>query len=225
MQQPSLNSITTIIASHLDREFDEPFKRMLGEVVDNWRSTLLGRSLEKHPSQRAIYRQTLFVPMEEAAAVACNVSIPLCNVARSKDVIPTPLRSGSITFDYVGSIDGLNPFRLSSPGTVESLSSGKYSRNSYFYEYTNGYIEVRQNRKLPMIRVDGVFDRPTEVMQLNCKYAGHGCDWWNDPYPVTGDLAQMITQYMLTVDYNRINVPNGQEIEVNLASPKNKQEA
>jgi len=225
MPQASLNQITTIIAGHLDREFDEPFKRMLGPVVDAWRSTLLGRSLDKHPEQRAIYRQTLFVPMEMASNVSCNVSVPLCKVAKSKMELPVPLRSGNFTFDYVGSIDGQNPFQLAAPGTLYYLSAGKYSRHSYFYEYTNGRIEVRQNKHLPMIRVDGVFDRPMDVMQWNCQQTGNGCDWWDLPYPATGDLVQMIIQYILTVDYNRPNVPDGKEIEVNAMSPKNKYEA
>ncbi len=221
-QSPSLNMITTAIASHLDRELDDPFKRLLAMKVDVWRSTLVSRSLDKNPKQRSLFRQTLYVPMEEASPVDCNVAFPMCAVAKSKFPIPGPMRTG-VLFDYIGTIDGRRPFGLAVPGMLIPLTSGKYSRNNIFYEYTNKYIIIAQNKRIPMIRVDDVFDDPLQVMELNCQN-GMDCDYWDKPYPCTYDIIQMIIQYILHIDYERTDVPDIREIEVNPLVPKNKYE-
>lgn len=221
----SLNKITTMLASHLDREQDEPFKRILAMKVDSWRSTLISRSLEKHPDQRPFFRQTLYVPMTETEiTTCCGISVPLCKVAASTKTIPTPMRIGGTLFDYVGSVDGLNPFRKADPGMLTYMSAGPYGSKIIYYEYENTTrIIVRQNPHLPCIRLDGVFDNPLAVMEFNCQQ-GIGCDFWNQPYPITNDILQMVTQYILQVDYNRQNVVEAREVEVNPLVPKNKYE-
>jgi len=223
MAQDSLNKITTEIASHLDREQDEPFKRILAMKVDHWRSTLVSRSLVKHPQQRKFFRQTLYVPMSQAdMTTGCEIPVPLCQVAKSQYPVPMPMRISNTLFDYVGSVDGLRPFREADPGSLSYLSTGYGSLITYYEWENNQDIKVRQNKFLPFIRIDGVFDKPLDVMEWNCKYKGI-CNFWDMPYPITGDMLQMVTQYILQVDYGREpNVPNTQEIEVNPLSPKNK---
>ncbi len=124
---------------------------------------------------------------------------------QSKDIIPLPLRFGTTLFDYVGSIDGLNPFRIATAGTGNMLSANKYQQGDTFYEYTNKKIQIRNNKTnfankpLPMIRVDGVFDNPIDVIKYNCSVTS--CDYWDQPYPVTNDILQMIIQYILEIDF------------------------
>lgn len=216
---PSLNEITTLIASQLDRELDDPFKRSLGLRVDVWRATLAGRSLRNNPQQKSLFRQTLWVPMEESKPTACNVALPMCPIARSKYEIPNPMRIDNSLFDYVGAVDGSKSYQLTTPGTTEFLMSGKYSHKNIFYSYTNKYIELAK-ANLPMIRVDAVFDNPLQVMELNCRN-GIDCDYWDKRYPCSYDIIQMCIQYIIQVDYQRPNVPNIQEIEVNPMVPKN----
>lgn len=230
MAQDSLNIITTMIASHLDREQDEPFKRLLAVKVDYWRSTLISRSLDKHPQQRKFFRQTLYVPMEQTSmTTGCEIPVTLCKVARNQFSIPMPMRVGNTLFDYVGSVDGLRAFREADPGTLPYMSAGFGSLITY-YEWENSQdIKVRQNKFLPFIRVDGVFDKPLEVMEWNCKYQGI-CDFWDQKYPITGDMLQMVVQYILQIDYGRapgrgeLNIPDTREIEPNPLAPKNKVE-
>jgi len=229
MAQESINRIVTIIASDLKRETDEPFKRLLAVRVDFWRSTLLSRSLEKHPEQAAYFRQTIWVPMVCQSELPCQGTFPLCNTMISKVPIPTPLRYGSTLFDYVGSIDGNNAFKYASVGTADIMHEGsKYSKKT-LYDYIENRIVMRNKREdyldkpIPMIRVDGVFDKPMEAYQFNCK-GGNDCDFWDKPYPATGDMIQMIIQYILQVDYGKDKDKNTSappEIEVNPAIPRN----
>lgn len=220
----TLNSITTSIASHLDRIQDEPFKRMLALKVDAWRSKLIVNSLEKHPEQRKFFRQTLYVPLVAADQVPCDLPFSLCKSMRSVDTIPIPMRLQGILFDFVGTVDGRTPFREASPGTITYLSAGKYSGKIVYYEWKNiapeGWHFELLSSGVPMMRVDGIFDKPSEVFEFNCNN-GVGCDYWDLPYPVSGDLLQMITQYILQVDYNRAKVPESNETEVDPNSPKN----
>lgn len=220
----SLNKITTELASSLDREQDEPFKRILAQKVDHWRSTLTARSLEKHPQQRSLFRQTLYMPMSETeVTTCCGLTVPLCKVAKSTKKVPAPLRGNTI-FDYVGSIDGMNAFRVAPAGMMPAMTAGSWGNMVIYYEYENrDTIIIRQNTKIPCIRIDGVFDRPLEVMELNCQQ-NIDCDYWNQDYPISEDILQMVVQYILQIDYNRPNVVESREIEVNPLVPKNKYE-
>lgn len=230
MPQESINRIVTLIASHLKRETDEPFKRMLAVKADQWRSTLVSRSLEKHPEQRSFFTQTIFVPMQCDSLVPCELtSIQLCNVMKSTKIVPLPMRFGTTLFDYIGTIDGKKGFYNASPGTLDSLQAGKYTGRNTFWEYTNKKILIRNNKinfnekPIPMIRIDAVFDRPIDVFEFNCS-TGQDCDFWDKPYPVTGDMAQMISQYILQVDFGMkldkdVSIP--QDVEVDPDRPKN----
>lgn len=229
MAEETINRIVTLIASHLKRETDEPFKRMVAIKVDQWRSTLVSRSLEKHPDQRSFFLQTIYIPMECHSLIPCDVPIPLCNVMRSISIVPLPMRFGNTLFDYVGSIDGRKAFYNSTAGTLDALQAGQYTGKNTFWEYTNKRVLIRNNRlnfndkPIPMIRVDAVFDRPIDVFEFNCS-ATSDCDFWDKPYPVTGDMAQMITQYILQVDFGMkldkdVSMP--QDVEVDPTRPKN----
>lgn len=205
--QPTLNTITTTIASHLDMQLDEPFKRLLAEKVDFWRSTLVGRSLEKQPQQRPLFTQRINVEMKKVAPV----TVPcLEEISRSVKPVPRPMRIGTILFDYTGAIDGDTPFGKATVGTHGYLTAGKYSCKQLYVEYTNNHLEIRQNKFIPWISVVGVFDKPIDVFEFN-----GGTDFWNQPYPITGDMLQMITQYILQVDYNRPVLPDTGKVEVN----------
>jgi hypothetical protein len=211
---PSLNEITTGLAAHFDKQTDEPFKRFLAPKVNFWRSKLVVNSLEKHPEQRKFFRQTIWLSMEEDDLVDCPIPMTLCRIASSKFEVPRPMRVGDILFDYVGAIDGKVPFREAAPGMIGFMTEGRYSRNTTFYEYWNDKIKVRAYKSLPKIRVDGVFDDPIAVMEFNCRNSGQ-CDWWNEEYPITGDMLQMVVQYILQVDFNRSAMPITPEVEVN----------
>lgn len=222
----SLNRITTSIAAHFEREQDEPFKKMLALKVDSWRSKLVVNSLEKHPEQRKFFRQTLYVPMvEEGQLPDCLPGPVLCKIARSVSAIPSPMRISDVLFDYVGSVDGTKSFVEVNPGTLLFLQSGRYSGHKIFYGYNSvtageSKIEIFNRSKIPMIRIDGVFDSPTDVMAWNCN-SGINCDAWDMSYPVTGDILQMIVQYILQVDFQVREIPDNKEVEVDASDPKN----
>jgi hypothetical protein len=216
MADYSLSEITTEIAAAVNKELDEPFKRMMVPKVDAWRGTLIRRTLKENPGERVHFRQTLYVPLVESSPVPeCkDPDQVLCTVMQTTLAIPASVRAGDIQYDYVGSIDGNTPFRRKDPGIGNVLKNGKYSKSIILWEEIARYINIEGAIGLKMIRIDGVFDKPSEIAQFNCESGQGGCDFWNEPYPVTSDIRQAIVECILKVDFGLGNTVSDKDIEV-----------
>lgn len=151
----------------------------------------------------------------------------MCNIMRSSRIVPAPMRFGTDLFDYVGTIDGDVPFGYAAEGTFALMKFLPYAGKKTFYEWVNRRIIIRNksvnfvDQPIPMIRVKAVFDHPLDVFQFNCQTTG--CDFWDEPYPATNDIVQMIIQYVLSVDFGQKvdkDTSNAPEIEVNPVVPK-----
>jgi hypothetical protein len=205
------NEITTLIATNMERELDLPFKFQLMERVKYWRSRLIANSLQKNPSQRKFFRQSLYLKMSTQFAADCIAGVG-DKVSMSEE-IPLLIRAGSTLFDYVGGIDGKSPFREVQPGTQNYLSTGKFSSQFPAYEYSNRRVYI-DKLGIPKVRIDGIFDDPMLVYDCNCTCSGIDCDVWDKEFPCSGDIMQLIVQSILQVDYNRPDVKATPEIEV-----------
>lgn len=212
----TLASITEEIATHLKRELDEPFKRLLADKVHAWRSQLLRRTLKENPSERIHFKQLLYVVLEKVKRVPeCKVpGVPVCDVMRSVVKVPKPVRAGNILYDYVGSVDGSNPFKLAVSGMAIPLLSGKYSSGIVLYDIPDNYLEVYNAIGLPAARLDGVFDNPEEVAALSCQAVSGNCNFWDEPYPVSGDIKQAIVECILKVDFQQPVPEEKEEIKI-----------
>jgi len=213
----TLAKITAEIASHLQKELDEPFKRMLADKVGAWRSQLLHRALEDKPQERKFFLQTIYAPLEVVDPVpdCIDPNAPVCDVMRTTMKIPKAVRAGGLMYDYIGSSDGNNAFKYASPGTRWVLSKGRYSKRHVWWEDINGFIDVHNAIGLPLLRITAPFDKPEEAAKFNCETVGQGCDFWNEPYPITGDIKQQVVELILKVDFQRPEVPSNKEVELN----------
>jgi hypothetical protein len=203
------NEITTAIALKYSKTLDIPFKLALMERVDIWRSRHIRNSLEKDKKDRKFFIQTIYVPMTTQKEVPCSVPVPLCDVAVS-DLLPNPLRANGVLFDFVGGVNGSNPFYQSEPGIFQYLRKGKYTGNRVMYDWINNKIVVYGAATVPMIRIDAVWDKPTQVSQFLCANNTTGtdanCDYWNNDYPCTNEIMQLIFQSIEQVDFKEKNV-------------------
>lgn len=188
------NEITTTIAVELKKTFDDPFKFMLIKRVDAWRSRLIKNSLDSTPSDRKFFRQTIYLPLTKEPEVLCDLGLELCDVAVTTK-LPKVLRANSITFDYLGAINGANPFKETFPGML--AYKGKYSKKSIEYSNINDRVVIYNKPNLPMIRIDAIWDNPSEVSTLLCNGSqAENCDFWNVTYPCTNEILQMILEYV-----------------------------
>lgn len=221
MAEYTLSSITAQIASHLKKELDEPFKRLLADKVDMWRGRILRNTLQEKPLESKFFKQTIWIPLTQQSSVPACVTAPVCKVARSAEKIPAPFRYSTTYYDFIGSVDGSEGFVQKTPGMGEYQTAGKYSGKNILYEVLNGYLQIESAINLPMARIDAVFDKPGDAMRFNCEQAATGCDYWNEPYPITGDVLQIVVQSILNIDYNRVVVPTNKESLVTTQSDNN----
>lgn len=211
----TLNEATTLLALQLGKELDTPFKLSLAERIQVWRSRLIKNSLDKNPQERKFFRQIIFVAMEPSTDSACCASFPGCPVAQTVLNIPAPLRANGILFDYVGGINGMNPFQESTGGFLAYMAEGKYSQNITRYTWASPRIAVFGNPNLPVVRIEGIFDDPEAAAKLNCTMGNQAdCDFWNKEYPVTGDIMQLIIQSIISIDYQAAVRPQEKDIPV-----------
>lgn len=208
----TLNEITTLIASELQRALDEPLKLMIAERVGVWRSRLIKNSIDKDERERKYFKQTLFVPMVARNEVICSVPFEQCTIAVSKCELPKPLRANSVYYDYIGNITGTKGFKQVVAGTVSIMMSGKFSKNMTLYRIENGLLYVYNRPDLPLVMVEGIFDDPQEASRFNCICGtSKNCDYWNEEYPVSNDILQLIIQSVMQIDFNRApNTPTKQ---------------
>lgn len=207
------NEITALLATNFDRELDIPFRLQLMERVKYWRSRLVANAIGKDPSKRQAFRQPLYIPMTTAFAADCVAGIG-DKQSISVDTIPLMLAVGGTLFDYVGGIDGRSPYRRVDPGTANYLSTGKFATMFPAYEY-NGRNLFIDKVGIPVVRVDGIFDDPLAVQQINCDcLPDYDCDTWDMEFPCSGDIMQLIIQSILQIDYNRADQEPTEEIPV-----------
>jgi hypothetical protein len=208
------NEITTEIAVQLKKELDDVFKLILFQKVGNWRARLIRNSLEKKPQEAKFFMQTLYVPMEAKKPDTGCIAVPgLCPVAISTKDLPAPMRYSNTLFDFVGSVDGRTNFAYGTVGVSDYLSTGKYSKNQVFYDWMDNRLIVGNYPNLPMALVRGIFDKPEDVMEFNCK-TGVDCDYWDKEYPITRDMLQQIVEYIVQGYKDPLTNVNKQ-IEVN----------
>jgi hypothetical protein len=212
------NEITTAIALKYGKALDMPFKLALMKRVDAWRSRHIRNSLEKDKKDRKFFVQTIYVKMHKEKELECDLPVKLCDVAVSEK-LPNPLRANSTLFDFVGAINGTNPIYHATSGVTQYLKKGKYTGSRLTYDWINNKIVVMGNPELPMIRVDAIWDNPTDITHFTCKtnsvITDESCDFWNQEYPATNEIIQQIIQTIEQVDFKEKNVVNLQnEVEV-----------
>lgn len=195
------NEITTVLAAGMDKTFDTPFKMMLMERVDMWRARLIKNTLDKTPADRKFFRSTIYLSTTETKVAPCTLPVTLCDVYVTSKVV-RPLRANSILFDYVGGINGMNPFSESSPGNIYYKNKGKYSKDTVSFLYSDEKIYVFT--KVPMIRVDFIAEDPSLLQDYQCTpTADYNCDFWNSEYPCPLEILQLIFQSIREIDFRQ----------------------
>lgn len=179
------NEITTLIASKVNKQFDEPYKLVILKKVDYYRVRFIRNALEKEQKDRKFFRQHFYMEMERKVKTPCANN---CEFAITKGLVPTPIRVNQQLFDYLGAIDGANAFQEVQVGMLNY--QGKYSKRFLKYIYDNRRIEVYGNPAIPVIRVDGIFENPTEVLEYICN--SNKCNFWDLEYPITQDILQLV---------------------------------
>ena len=164
-----LADISDQIAGNFDKWDDIEFKRRVEDLIITIRAELIRRNIDKYGiTPNSLIQQINCLPTTEVdIAECCSVTLG-CNVTRTLDKVPNPIRirSRNSNFKYVGTIDGKKSFSHLDRETIELLEEEKCFRAGISYSYINEYIYIFGDNPAN-IRVQGVFGDPREVANLN----------------------------------------------------------
>lgn len=183
----TLNEFTTQIAGRFDKQFDMQYRQWLVPHINTWRSRLIRNSLQKNPTEKGQFLQTIQIPLTYGNY---NCGGFECMGSYSKE-LPKLLRFGSTPFEYLGGIDSQSPYRYNDMGTSGYINEGKTARHFLSYEIRNNLV-ILPKARVELVMGSGIFDEPEKALEWQCKQGQGGCDWWNAEYPVTNDIAAMI---------------------------------
>lgn len=208
----TLNQITTLIASNMGMELDIPFKLQLAERVIYWRGRLMANHLQKNPQQRRHFLQTVYMGLQKGTAASSVYSDQ--NKSETCLKVPEVLKIGTAKYDYLGGVDGRSPFYPLIVGTGAFMEEGRFFGQFTHYEEVNRFV-ITAKPMLPKLRIDALFSDPREAWEVCCQRCPEGgCDTWNEEFPMSAELTQLVVQSILQIDYNRKDPPSGTEIEV-----------
>ena len=194
------NEISVIIAERTGQQLDIPFRLLVFSRFKLWRSTLVKNTLQKDPSLKGMFTQTLILKTVPFTTGDCvGVGTGSCyDSARTEVKIPLSVKTGGTPYDYVGGIYGTKPYNYAHPTAARYKSKQRYAGvETVYWNVSNGYI-VLSTPVVSEIRIDDVFDDPLEVEELICSTQGQNCDIWNKDYPATTkDIIQQAIDYVV----------------------------
>lgn len=179
----TFNELTTEIAGRYGKQLDMQYRQWLVPQINGWRSRLIRNSLEKRPNERSQFLQSIVIPLTYGSYTCSGIPC----MASYSEPIPTLLRIGDTPFDYLGALDGSSPYRYNDIGTAHYINAGMTAHLYLYYEMDNNRILIK-NQRIGQVMGAGIFDEPDKVGQWQCKTNNTGCDWWNEPYPMSKDI-------------------------------------
>lgn len=183
----TLNEFTTEIAQRFGKELDMQYRQGLVPQINHWRSRLIRNSLQKNPGEKSQFLQSIYIPLTYGN-YSCG---PIQCQGSYSGTLPTLLRIGDTPFEYLGSTDGTSPYRFDDIGTDTWVSQGMTAHLFNNYRLDNNVVSIK-NKRITAVMATGIFDSPEKAMEWQCNYTKTGCDWWNEEYPITGDIAAMV---------------------------------
>lgn len=183
----TLNELTTEIAKGHGRELDLQYRQSLVPQINHFRSRFIRNSLGKNPKEKSQFMQSIIIPLTYGDYVCGDF---VCKGSYS-EVLPDIFRIGDTPFEYLGATDGSSPYRSNDIGTDTWINQGMTADRYYGYNLINKQVIIK-NKRIDRVMASAIFDEPEKAMEWQCKKTGQGCDWWNSPYPITGDIYALI---------------------------------
>lgn len=204
----TIKQITDSISGNLGKIDDFPFKKRVENSIIGARSEALRRDYNKRGFFPQSMKQSVpCLDLIEVNSNDCCSSLGSCKVYRTKEKIPTTIRvNDNVSFLYVGSTNGSKAFGYVDRSIIRYIPPfDKEPR----YTVLNNYIYVF-NTPITQITVEGVFNNPYEVAELNpCK---SGLCEIN--VNIAEDLEYVIKQ--LVYEELRAYIPKQTEVPTNL---------
>lgn len=156
----SLNQISESIAISFDQQNNEVFKDNVKFRVKQICALLIEREMKQEGYGNMMYIQKYEAELEKVDATDSCLSSVLnsdCIILKTKNKIPTPVKTKGIPFIFVG-----NPTKdiIFTYGKKEHLKFFKYLKfagSAYYYEYVDGYIYLYNATKIKTIKIEAKY--------------------------------------------------------------------
>lgn len=212
----TLNEIITILAERVGRQFDQAFKRELRVIVMVWRSRIMRQTLERNPLDRQFFKDGFLLDLEEVSITECpELAGQSCTVLRSVKTIPRPVRASGIVFDYIGTDDFLQPFDRIQMWYYRFKKTSPVTGDRAKYAYKNNRIYIVNNTLIERIAVEGVFEDPRSVYEMQCDdTAGVKCASDDMDFNTSLEVGQAIIQAILATELRALVKGETPEVKV-----------
>lgn len=176
---------------------DDLSNRQLYFIVGYVRSMLIKEYIQKSRSITSAMVQSL--PCVELViadqAECCDIKTN-CKILRTKERLPQILEfNGKLLFKFIGTLSG-EEFTYTSESQIVWLQYRKYNKGRYAY-FRNGYLYIVSELDLQYIRVDAVFEDPTELASYtDCN--SNKCFDPESPYPLPEYMIQPLTSLIFS---------------------------
>jgi hypothetical protein len=184
----SLNEIAYSIATKLGKPIDFMLINDLKFSIINYRALFIRQDYTKNGRYNALFIQDLgCVPTEKVDSAECCDVESECNVIRTVDELPDPVRlKGLEDFVFVGAIDKKTRYTMILPEEVSYVSYNKYSKLDPRYYYMNSRVYL-VNVTAGYVNIRGIFADPREAARFN-HCAGADCYTDDTYFPCPEDM-------------------------------------
>lgn len=190
-----------MLSDTVGQPFNVPLQEKLKVIISYKRANYLQQSLEKHPDQRKFFQQTFTTDLERIPAGDCDIPHVTCDLLRTKCEIPTPLRSSTTLFDYIGTPDWMHAYGEIKPEFQFLLKFNRFTAANPKWAFINKKIYIFGKLNLRKLSVRGIFSDPYAVNQ--CCSTGN-CFTDDMPFPMPADLLNSIVRDILQVELRSI---------------------
>lgn len=198
----SLNAIVTDLLEIIRQakvSRSEPIsKRQLEAWVHQYRALLIKRDLDKGKMPNPDYIQSIPSLQLEVVDESDGGDIESDSyILRTQLEIPKTLdlnfKSG---FTYIGTIDG-NEIQFIPEGRRKWQQYKKYTKNDNLAFLRDNKLYLIYPKPIQQITVNGIFEVPTEVMNIVNSHYTPTEGGWSDPYPIPINMLPTLKEMIL----------------------------
>jgi len=172
--------------------------RQVAYWVNQLRALLVHQELQRARSIPDVFIQHVeCIDLECVDETGCCTESSNFHALRSTQKIPLTIqRAGRNTILSVASIDKQSSFSETNFFRQRTNSFNKFTGSRPRWYLKDEYLYLTNTKFIDKISLSGVFEDPTEVLEFNtCE--GKPCFTWDSPYPITPNMAKLITDIVI----------------------------
>lgn len=174
---------------------------LISHLLKVTRSKLIEMKADKYYFISDQSFQSLCVKLEPGTFHNCCEGPEVdCYILKSTITIPKVLNTRWGDFLKVTTLDGrtLSKTSMTANSLAQYTITNKKPKLGWFIH--DGRLYILNNTKIETILLNGLFNDPKEISELNCKVGQNNCpDPYEDEFPIDSDLIDPM--YKMTIEY------------------------